>query len=86
MTPYIGLNVDFEAQAGYVRYRSLPDGERARSTRISEDVVADYRENGELLGVELLALDDRAMAQARDFAAKHGLAFPRDFSGALVSS
>jgi hypothetical protein len=84
VTQYIGLNVDLEAQAGYVRYRSLPDGEHARSKRISEDVVADYRENGELLGVELLALDDEAIAQARDFAAKHDLAFPRNLGAAIV--
>jgi uncharacterized protein YuzE len=86
MTQYIGLSVDLQAQAGYVRYRSLPAGERARSKRISEDVVADCRENGELLGVELLALDDDAMAQARDFATKHDLAFPRDLSSALAPS
>ncbi len=86
MTHFIAVSVDLEAQAGYVRYHALPDGERARSKRISEDVVADYRENGELLGLELLALDGAAMAQARTFAASHDLAFPRDLSGALSSS
>ena len=84
MTRYIGLSVDLEVQAGYVRYRSLPVGERARSKRISEDVAADYREDGEFLGIELLALDEAAMSQARDFAAANGLAFPRDLTGALV--
>lgn len=81
MTRYIGLSVDLEAQAGYVRYRALPAGERARGRRISEDVVADYCKRGLLLGVELLALDDSAIAQAREFAAQHDLAFPRDLSG-----
>jgi len=81
---YIGLSVDLEAQAAYVRYRPLPAGERARSKRVSEDVAVDYREDGELLGVELLALDDAAMAQAKAFAIANGLAFPRDLSGALL--
>ncbi len=84
MTRYIALSVDLEVQAGYVRYRPLPPGEHARSKRISADVAADYREDGELLGVELLALDDAAMTQARAFAAANGLAFPRDLSGAIV--
>ena len=83
MLQYIGVNVDLEAQAGYVRYRSLPSGERARSERVGDTVVADYAENGEVLGVELLALDDDSVAQARAFAAVHGLAFPRDLHGAI---
>lgn len=86
MTHFIAVSIDLEAQAGYVRYRALPAGERARSKRISEDLVADYRENGELLGLELLALDGGAMAQAQTFAASQDLAFPRDLGGALVSS
>ena len=86
MTHFIAVSVDLEAQAGYVRYHALPAGERARSKRISEDVVADYRENGELLGLELLALDGAAMDQARTFAASRNLAFPRDLSGEVAPS
>lgn len=86
MTHFIAVSVDLEAQAGYVRYHALPAGERARSKRISEDVVADYRENGELLGLELLALDGVAMEQARTFAASRNLAFPRDLNGGIDPS
>ena len=84
MTKYIGLKVDLAVQAGYVRYRAVPAGQRARSKRVSEDIVADYSEAGDVLGVELLALDESAMKQARAFAAKLDLAFPRDLSGALI--
>ena len=83
---YIGLSVDLEAQAGYVRYRPLPAGEQVRSERVSDVVVADYRADGELVGLELLALDAATMTQARAFAASNGLAFPRDLAGALLSA
>ncbi len=81
MINYIGLSIDVEAQAGYVTYRHVPDGERARSKRISENVIADFSENGELLGVEFLGLDEAAISEAREFAIEHELVFPRDLSG-----
>jgi uncharacterized protein YuzE len=81
---FIGLRCDLAVHAGYIRYRSVPEGEHANSKRVSEDVVADYGANGQLLGIELLALDDAAMSQARSFAAANDLAFPRDLGGALI--
>jgi uncharacterized protein YuzE len=86
VTNFIGLSIDVEAQAGYVTYRHVPDGDRARSKRISENVVADYSETGELLGVEFLGLDEPAIAEARAFAIEHELAFPRDFSGVTTGA
>jgi uncharacterized protein YuzE len=83
MTHYIGLNVDLETQVGYIRYRALPAGERARSERVSADVAVDYGGNGAVLGLELLALDEEALAQAKEFAGRHDLAFPLDLTGAV---
>ena len=58
-------------------YRALAPGAHvARTDRVSDDVNVDYDENGEVLGIELLSLDDEALADARAFAAAHGFAFP----------
>ncbi len=81
VTPFVAVSIDLEARAAYVRYRSLADGERARSERQSDDVVVDSNERGEIVGIEMLALHDDAIAQGRLFAHEHELAFPRDFGG-----
>lgn len=71
------LRADYETGTGYLRYRTLPSNVKvARNARISDDVVVDYNDLGEILGIELLALDDEALSVARGFAAANGLAFP----------
>jgi len=47
----------------------------------SDDVVVDSSERGEIVGIEMLALHDDAIAQGRLFVHEHELAFPRDFGG-----
>ncbi len=76
----INLNVDFDpelGELGYVRYRELPQGARvAKSLRISEDVVIDLDDTGLVLGIELLGLENEALAVAEFFATQNGLEFP----------
>jgi uncharacterized protein YuzE len=84
MTPFVAVSIDLEARAAYVRYRSLAGDERAGSRRQSDDVVADYNDCGEVVGIEILALHDDAIAQGRRFAREHELTFPRDFGGATT--
>ena len=45
------LEYDKEADAAYIRLR---DGTFARNERVSNSVVLDLDENGELLGIEIL--------------------------------
>ena len=84
MTRFIGIEVDLEANAGYVRYRQHE--KFGRNERVGQDVVIDYDDAGQIFGIELLALDDVALSAARKVAAAHDLAFPRDLMGALVTA
>jgi uncharacterized protein YuzE len=81
MTQPIKTSIDHEIGAAYVSYREIAPGEATRTERVDFDVRVDYNAAGDLLGIELLAVDEPAVALARDFAAKHDLAFPRDLSG-----
>jgi hypothetical protein len=51
---------------------------------MSDDLVVNYRDGGELAGIELLGLHDDAIEQGRAFAAAHELMFPRDLGGSVV--
>jgi len=62
---------------GYIRYRRLAEGEHvARTMRVSQDVLIDFDSNEEVLGMELLALDETALAVARTCATEFDLALP----------
>jgi uncharacterized protein YuzE len=75
----IGVKIDRDVEAGYVRYRRLATGERvARTQRFGDDVNVDYNDVDDVLGIEILAFDHPTLAVARAVAAKHGLVFPRD--------
>lgn len=47
----VKIEYDKEADAAYIRLR---DGEFARNERVSNSVVLDLDEHGELLGIEIL--------------------------------
>jgi uncharacterized protein YuzE len=75
----IEVRLDLEVNAGYVRYRRLPDDQRiARSSRLTEDAVVDYDESGGILGVELLAFDNATPRPVQEFASHNGLEFPAE--------
>jgi hypothetical protein len=79
MNAPIEIEVDPAVGAGYVRYRELPKGEYvARCVRFDADVVVDYSASGDLIGLEVLELDQRALDVARAFAEQNGCAFPAD--------
>lgn len=83
----IQLRIDYDVEAGYLRYRQLREGEHvSRNARISDDVVVDFNDAGEILGIELLAFDEEALAVARGFAEANGLAFPRAIAPGLVTA
>jgi uncharacterized protein YuzE len=74
--------IDHEVGAAYVAYAPIGPGDVARTERVNHDVHADFDSSGALLGIEVLALDDAALSVACDYAAKIGVAFPDQLSGA----
>ncbi|HEX3549993.1 MAG TPA: hypothetical protein VHT53_06430 [Candidatus Elarobacter sp.] len=73
----IQLRLDYDVGAGYLKYRNLADAEHvARNARISEDVIVDYTDADEVVGIELLAFDEETLDVARSFASRNGLLFP----------
>lgn len=77
----IGVRIDREVEAGYVSYRRLAAGQRvARTQRFGDDVAVDFDGANDVLGIELLAFDEPALAVARVVAAEHGLVFPCDIA------
>ena len=73
----IQVRIDLEVGAGYVRYRSLAEGDRiASSVRLSEDVVVDYDRDRKVIGIELISVISPAIATAKAFAARNDLSFP----------
>jgi uncharacterized protein YuzE len=73
----ISLEVDFKANAGYLEYRSLDDGQLVtRSQRVHDAVHVDFDAGSQVVGIELLGFDDEALSAARHFAEQHDLEFP----------
>ncbi len=71
----------------YVYYREQTGGSTPpRTRRISHDVNVDFDQEGSVLGIELIGVDEASVATAREFAESHGLAFPRDLAGNLVAA
>lgn len=80
----IAVRIDLEARAGYVYYRDIAPGGVKRTERAADGVHVDYGAAGELLGIEMLGLDEGVLAAARHFAEEHGLAFPPNLAGATT--
>jgi uncharacterized protein YuzE len=75
MTKPQAVEIDVESGAGYVAYSK----EKVAETRdVWEDgtVAADLDARGNVVGIEMLALDSETLAQARAYAAGHDLVFP----------
>lgn len=81
----VGLQVDLEMDAAYIRYA---EGEVAGTIDVWEDgwVAADVDGAGQVLGIEVLDLDIETLEHAREFAHTRGLAFPDSLQGARSSA
>ena len=87
MTKPIAVTCDLEVEAGYVRYRVLPPGEKVTKTeRIGTGVVIDFDAAGDVLGIEVLGLDKATLAIAHGVAQARNLGFPVDLGQALAIS
>ena len=82
----VSVDVDLVIKAAYVQY--LVDREVLETVDIWQhgQVAADLDADGQIIGIELLRIDESTVAQARAFAAKSGLAFPQNLAGNLVAS
>jgi uncharacterized protein YuzE len=71
----IGVEVDFEAKAGYVSYS---DSDVAETREVWEEgiVAADLDAEGGIVGIEMLGLDSETISHARRYAENHDLVFP----------
>lgn len=80
----VGLQVDLETDAAYIRYA---EGEVAATIDVWQDgwVAADVDGAGQVLGIEVLDLDLETLEHAREFARARGLAFPDSLQGARTS-
>jgi hypothetical protein len=72
----INATIDYEVGAASIPYRSFEPDESTRMERVTFGVRVEFSVRGDLLGIELLALDDAALAVAREFATKNDLTFP----------
>jgi len=80
VTQPIELKIDYEAEASYIRYRTLPPGTHVAHTEdVLEDgsVTVDRDELGNVLGIELLGFSPTVIGSGVSFANQHDLEFPR---------
>jgi uncharacterized protein YuzE len=67
-----------------VVYRELQQGMRVlRDERVGPGVTASIAANGEILGIEVVGLQQNSVDAARRYADAHDLAFPSDLAAAL---
>jgi hypothetical protein len=67
-----------------VVYRELERGTRVlRDERVGPGVTASIAPSGEILGIEVIGLQQNTVDAARRYAAAHDLAFPNDLAAAL---
>jgi hypothetical protein len=86
LTP-ITIHADLEAGAYEITYRRLPRGKFIdHDERIAPGVTAGIGPRGQVIGIELLGLEQPTLTAARDYAAAHGLGFPQNLPGLLVAS
>ena len=77
----IAVELDLEARAAYVRYSTAPV-DRTIAVLPSAIVAADLDRDGDVVGIELLRIDDAAVVfLAKHFAAQRELAFPPHVDG-----
>ena len=70
------IEVDLENRVGYVYYVSEPKVSETIDVWQEGRVAADLDASGNVLGIEVLGLDEETLERARAFAAAHRLAFP----------
>jgi len=69
----LAVEIDLEANAGYVTYA---ESAWARDERLAETVIVAYGADDAVLGIELLAFDPSTIALAAGFAHDRELDFP----------
>lgn len=69
------VDVDLTCSVAYVYYKG-EEMETSRTVAVNDDVRAAYLQNGDLYGIELLALDKETIAAAGAYAASVGAEFP----------
>jgi len=80
------VQVDLEIPAAYIKYA---DGESVQTRDILDGgtVAYDVDAQGQVVGLEILWIDDPAHVEAAEtFARDHGLAFPRNLAGNLTAA
>ena len=75
MTKPIGVEVDLEAESGYVAYSSNKVAE-TREVWEEGTVAADLDSEGSVIGIEVLGLDSETLSHARKYAEDNDLVFP----------
>ncbi len=71
----IDVEIDHEADAGYIKYSR---GEVAETIEVWKEgaVAADVDSSGNILGIEVLGFDEELLSRARAFASENDLIFP----------
>lgn len=77
------IEVDLEDRVGYVYYVTEPKVSETVDVWRDGQVAADLDVSGNILGIEVLGLDDETLRHAREFASKRGLGFPVKLAEAL---
>jgi hypothetical protein len=86
MTQPLNVRVDLSARAAYVKYAPGPSASTV-DLDASGSVAYDLDAGGTIVGIEILEIQlPGQIAVASEFAAAHGLAFPRDLAGNLVAA
>lgn len=71
----IGVEVDLESMSGYVTYSARKIAE-TRDVWGKGTVAADLDSDGGVVGIEVLELGPKTLANARKYAEDHQLVFP----------
>jgi uncharacterized protein YuzE len=84
----VEIRIDTESNSAFVRYSASEDVDVEETVDLDPtgSVAVDVDAAGAVLGIEILdAADPESLAIAARYASEHGLAFPRDLTGALVA-
>lgn len=81
----ISVKVDLEQRLGYVYYAKEPKVAETIDAWQGGRVAVDVDDCGDVVGIEVLALDHETLEHAKAYAAEHGLAFPVDLAGTLAA-
>jgi uncharacterized protein YuzE len=81
MTQPISVRTDLSVMAAYIEYGTAESVETVDLTETGS-VAYDLDQAGNIVGIEILRFEQpEHVAIAQEFAATHGLSFPRDLSG-----